>query len=130
MKIRLGFVSNSSTSSFCIIGRIVAAGTDIADFDLERIEHIPMILAGHLDGGRDVFKATKGHLDVIRKLKKGEAENFLLVDAVFVDYDGFEKAVSGSAFKHESGYTVFYGDADQNDGSDPERFEENIQYYE
>lgn len=129
MKTRTAFVSNSSTSSFCLIGRLAAEGKDIADFDIKSCKGSPIVVGGRMEGGLDIFRLTRKMQAKIKSLDPQAAGKLSLYDAVFIDYDGYSGLIDGGQISGDQSYVVMYGDADQN-SSDTDTLLENIESYE
>jgi len=87
MKIRNGFVSNSSSSSFLIIGKQI----DIKDVSLNLIKKkdIYALGSGYLNGGQDVFKIR--NVEQLAFLKAlydvGDTSTFFVWDTCYFGID-------------------------------------------
>ena len=87
MKIRQGFVSNSSSSSFIIIGKEI----NILDVKFNILKEKEIIALGKsLNDGQDVFKVkTVEQLAFLKALKKIGNDDFIFFDSCAFDSDSY-----------------------------------------
>lgn len=97
MKSRSGFVSNSSTSSFILIGKkidyvtaekVIESGGEVVS--CSSCDRLP-------DTSNDVFKATAKHLKIMSELEENGYASFSLYNSIFfeVGYD-IDKSIKAS----------------------------------
>lgn len=126
MKIREGFVSNSSSSSFVLIGKKIDTISDL------KTAKNPQCLGGYLSDGRDVFKLTKEMIDFICGTEEYfDDNNYELVDVLF--YAGEEVKIPVSELVSSFGdymgeLYIVTGEADYYSTEGLKEFIEN--YYE
>lgn len=70
MKIRLNYVSNSSSSSFIIKGTKIGDFDDVKNFDELKVEdgHELYVIGSHLVEGYDLFKLTRQYFDFLKEI--------------------------------------------------------------
>lgn len=120
MKVRNGFVSNSSTSSFCIVGRTLADGEKL---DPKRNY---AAIGKQLDGGAEVFDLTKDMVKLLNEadnIKWAEDNDLEIYEVAGADYDDgscfisikqMEAILKDCKARGLDGVAVRYGECDQN----------------
>lgn len=115
MKTRCGFVSNSSSSSFCVVGKRVK----LEDVDLSSDRQYSVI-GKQLYDGIDLFELTEELLPLV---KLSCYDGFQVYEVVEWAYDGY----GGKAHIPEGDYETVSGTADMHSSHNPEYFKENYQ---
>lgn len=120
MKIRTGFVSNSSTSSFCVIGRAIADGEKL---DPERRY---VAVGRQLENGPEVLDLTAAHIKLLNKddhmrwAEDNELEVYEVTDgeyddnSAFISIEEMERIIKDCKARGLEGVTVRHGECDQN----------------
>ena len=117
MKVRLGFVSNSSSSSFAILCRSM-------DFDkIENLKNISVV-GDYFEEGEDYFPLTKEIFDYMKEHKDDVNLKFdFEFYEVFVEASDGESEIKKSSLPNE--FIIKTMKVDQNGTSDLEDFIEN-----
>ncbi len=123
MKVRSGFVSNSSSSSFVVIGEHI----EFSDLTKEIVENKNIMGFGKwLESGMDVFNLCVQVYDLLK-------ENPKLLDEVGFDfYEVYKASENGGDFKRDElpeKFSVKATEADHSSSEDLKRFIDNY-YYE
>lgn len=134
MKIRNCFVSNSSSSSFVLIGTIVAEGSDVVNIDLDRYKNKALMgVGGQLSDGLDIFDLTDAHIDVIKKKIKKDPDFFdeiTFYEVAFFSNDYSSDTITKDDLKDDNVYEVLYGYVDYHSSDDASKLIENVEYYD
>lgn len=109
MKIKKSFITNSSSSSYILVGQYI----DINNLPKKKPGKI-LCLGKYLYEGDDVFDLTEGMLEVINKIEDKSMFNTLrFVEYVVCDYDSGELPLKSISNIDTSNLYVISGECDQ-----------------
>lgn len=118
MKIRLGFVSNSSSSSSVVLGRGITF-----DEILNRKSNFPIYMLGdYINEGMDFFEIKP---DILAQMKAApwDIDNFTFIEVYIICDSGHEIDTK----KFPKKFQVFSFDQDYHNTETPEDFKEHYQ---
>lgn len=142
LKITMGFVSNSSSSSFVLIGQFIGdldSPGIVAKVDAAMEEGRDVILLGdYLDGGRDVMDLTAEIWDYVKKRKLDLLAKdipFTFMTQLYTSTEGDATSLPACKLVDklklvQGNVEIVHGDMDQNSCTDVESFKDQYFYGE